>query len=68
MCQTSEDGTMGILKGMMHQDAESGVHYGPAKTKGPVVANPEKPYETNPEFIAMLWETSETATGVKFSI
>ena len=32
--QTSEDGAMGIMKGMMHSEAESGVHYGPATTKG----------------------------------
>ena len=59
---------MGILKGMMHAEVESGVHYGPATTKGPAVPNEVKPYETNPESIQMLWETSEAATGVKFDI
>ena len=54
--------------GMMHPDAKSGMHYGPATTKGPAVINEEKPYETNPDSIQMLWETSEVATGVKFII
>ena len=35
--QTAEDGAMGIIKGMMHPDAQSGVHYGPATSKGPAV-------------------------------
>ena len=66
--QTAEDGAMGIIKGMMHPDAKSGVHYGPATSKGPAVENEEKPYETDPEGMKMLWETSEAATGVKFEI
>ena len=68
MSQTAEDGAMGIIKGMMDPDAESGVHYGPEKTKGPAVINPEKPYEVDPEAIKMLWETSQAATGVVFEI
>ena len=59
---------MGILMGMLHPDAQSGVHYGPEKTKGPVVVNEERPYEINPDFAQMLWETSEQATGVKFDV
>ena len=59
---------MGIIKGMMDAEAKSGVHYGPATTKGPAVINEEKPYETDPESIQMLWETSEAATGVNFEI
>lgn len=66
--QSQEDGTMGILKGMMHPDAQSGLHYGPATTKGPAVPNPLKEYETNQKSMEMLWETSELATGVKFAI
>ncbi|CAB9526725.1 Dehydrogenase/reductase SDR family member on chromosome X [Seminavis robusta] len=66
--QTPEDGAMGILKGMMHPDVQSGVHYGPAGTKGPAVINEEKPYEVDPEGIKMLWETSQAATGISFEI
>jgi len=66
--QTAEDGAMGIIKGMMDPAAESGVHYGPASTKGPAVVNEAKPYELNPESMKMLWETSQTATGVVFNL
>ena len=59
---------MGIIMGMIHPDATSGVHYGPAKTKGPAVVNEEKPYETNEDSIQMLWETSQAATGVELVI
>lgn len=70
MIQSAEDGTMGILMGMMHPDAKSGVLYGPKNngTKGPAVPNPPKPYETDPKAIEMMWRTSEEATGVKFAI
>jgi len=66
--QTAEDGAMGIIKGMMDPAAESGVHYGPATTKGPAVVNEAKPYELDPEAMTMLWETSEVATGVVFQL
>jgi NAD(P)-dependent dehydrogenase (short-subunit alcohol dehydrogenase family) len=70
MFQTPEDGAMGLIKGMMHPEAESGVLYGPAKSglKGAAVPNPPKEYETDPEAIDMLWKTSEEATGVTFAI
>mmetsp|Transcript_9581 Transcript_9581/g.17799 ORF Transcript_9581/g.17799 Transcript_9581/m.17799 type:complete len:332 (-) Transcript_9581:45-1040(-) len=70
MMQTAEDGAMGILLGMIHPDAQSGVLYGPKKdgTKGPAVINPPKPWEVDPIAIEMLWRTSEEATGVKFKI
>ena len=70
MMQTSEDGAMGLIKGMMDPTAESGVLYGPEKNKyrGPAVRNPPAPYETDPEAIDMLWKASEAATGVKFEI
>ena len=68
MMQSPEDGALGIIKAMLHPDAESGVHYGPAKSKGPAVVNEERPYETNEESIQMLWETSEAATGIKIEI
>jgi len=66
--QTQEDGAMGLIRGMMHPDAESGVLYGPAgmtKTKGPAVVNPPNAWENDPKAIEMLWETSEAATGAK---
>jgi NAD(P)-dependent dehydrogenase (short-subunit alcohol dehydrogenase family) len=68
--QSQEDGSMGLLKGMMHPDAQSGVLYGPKNnaTAGPAVPNPPEPYETEEAAIQMLWETSEAATGVKFEI
>ena len=70
MMQSSEDGAMGLIKGMMHPDAQSGILYGPGNRgfKGPAVPNPPKPFETDPEAIAMLWRTSEDATGVKFDL
>eukprot|EP00339_Tiarina_fusa_P001884 CAMPEP_0117080124 /NCGR_PEP_ID=MMETSP0472-20121206/56535_1 /TAXON_ID=693140 ORGANISM="Tiarina fusus, Strain LIS" /NCGR_SAMPLE_ID=MMETSP0472 /ASSEMBLY_ACC=CAM_ASM_000603 /LENGTH=309 /DNA_ID=CAMNT_0004807641 /DNA_START=16 /DNA_END=944 /DNA_ORIENTATION=+ len=68
--QSAEDGTMGLLTGMMVADAESGVLYGPAKSgmSGLAVPNPPKPYETDPEAMKMLWEASEATTGVTFAI
>mmetsp|Transcript_37268 Transcript_37268/g.68186 ORF Transcript_37268/g.68186 Transcript_37268/m.68186 type:complete len:329 (-) Transcript_37268:56-1042(-) len=68
--QSSEDGTMGLLKAMVATDAQSGVLYGPANStpSGPAVANPIEPYETDPKALEMLWKTSEEATGVKFNV
>ena len=68
--QSPEDGAMGLIKGMLDPEAESGVLYGPANnaTKGLPVPNPPEPYENDPESIDMLWRTSEAATGVKFEI
>lgn len=66
--QSSEDGAMGILTGMLHPAAQSGVHYGPATTKGPAVPNAERPYEVDPAGMQILWEASEVSTGVKFVI
>jgi NAD(P)-dependent dehydrogenase (short-subunit alcohol dehydrogenase family) len=68
--QSSEDGAMGLVLGMMHPKAESGVMYGPANgCKGEAVPNvPPEPYETDPATMEMLWQKSEDATGVKFKI
>jgi NAD(P)-dependent dehydrogenase (short-subunit alcohol dehydrogenase family) len=68
--QSAEDGTMGLLKGMMDPNAESGVLYGPAKSglNGPAVPNPPKKYENDTETMKMLWDVSEETTGVKFDI
>lgn len=69
IAQTSEDGTMGLLKGMADESAESGILYGPNGMKGPAVPNvPPKPYEIDEDAKKMLWETSEEATGVTFTI
>lgn len=71
MMQSAEDGTMGLLTGMMVPDAKSGVLYGPlgkGSFNGPAVPNPPKPYENDPKAMAMLWETSEATTGIKFEI
>ena len=68
MAQTSEDGAMGLLKGMMSPTAESGVHYGPNGMKGKPKPNKLKSYETDPKAMKMLWETSEEATGVIFDL
>ena len=69
--QSAEDGTMGLLTGMMATDATSGVLYGPV-TKGgmagPAVPNPPKKFENDAEGMAMLWKTSEETTGVTFAI
>jgi hypothetical protein len=39
MMQTAEDGTMGLIKGMIYPDAKSGALYGPKNsgTKGKAV-------------------------------
>lgn len=65
MLQSSEDGAMGLIIGMMDPSAESGVLYGPKKSgfKGAAVPNPPKEYETNPDAIAMLWRTSTEAVA-----
>ena len=65
MIQTPEDGTMGLIKGMMDPSAESGVLYGPKKSgsKGPAVPNPPKDYETDPKAIEMLFKTSAEAVA-----
>ncbi|KAG7340791.1 short-chain dehydrogenase/reductase SDR [Nitzschia inconspicua] len=68
--QSSEDGTMGLLKGMMgdKDTVESGVMYGPNGMKGKAVALDPKPWEIDINAKQMLWETSEAATGVKFDV
>ena len=74
VAQTPEDGAMGLIKGMMDPNAESGILYGPNErnfmggTKGKAVPNPPKAYETDPIAIDMLWKTSEAATGVTLSV
>ena len=69
--QSAEDGTMGLLTGMMAADAQSGVLYGPlanGSISGPAVPNPPAKYENDPDNMKLLWETSEATTGVKFDV
>lgn len=67
--QTAEDGTMGLLTGMMATDAQSGILYGPKNgLYGPAVPNPPKDYETDPVAQKMLWDTSEATTGTTFTV
>jgi NAD(P)-dependent dehydrogenase (short-subunit alcohol dehydrogenase family) len=70
LMQTAEDGTMGLIKGMLDPAAKSGALYGPKNsgTKGKAVSNPPKEYENDPKAIEMLWQTSEDATAVIFEI
>mmetsp|Transcript_26986 Transcript_26986/g.59336 ORF Transcript_26986/g.59336 Transcript_26986/m.59336 type:complete len:336 (+) Transcript_26986:140-1147(+) len=70
LMQSAEDGTMGLLKGMMDskENVEGGALYGPNGWTGWAVPNPPKPYEVDPEAKEMLWRTSEIATGVTFEI
>ena len=70
MAQSAEDGSVGLIKCMMDPEAKSGTLYGPKDSgmKGPAVPNPPKPFENDPEAIAMLWRTSEAATGVQFDV
>lgn len=67
MMQSPEDGSMGLITGMMVPDAQSGVLYGPKDnaTKGKAVPVPAQPFETDPASIDMLWRTSEEATHTR---
>jgi len=66
--QSKEDGTIGLLKGMMDPSGESGALYGPTKCKGMAVVNPPKSCETDEKTKEMLWKMSEKATGFTFDI
>jgi len=68
--QSAEDGTMGLLKGMMDapENIEAGVLYGPKSMTGWAYALPPKPHETDQEAKDMLWKMSEDAIGAKFVI
>ena len=68
MFQCAEDGAMGLIKGMMDSNVESGKLYGPPKLKGNAILIPPEPYETDEESKKMLWKMSEEATGVIFDI
>ena len=67
IAQSSEDGTMGLLKCMMGKDVKSGMLYGPSGMKGLPVKIPANDYEIDEGAKKMLWETSEAATGAKFA-
>ena len=70
--QSAEDGSMGLLKGMMEcrKNVVSGAIYGPYlhNMKGPAVDNPLMPCESDPKAKEMLWRTSEKAIGVVFGM
>lgn len=69
MQQTVEDGSIGLLTGMLDPDAVSGALYGPKnQEKGPVVINEPEAYETDSATMEMLWAESEKATGVTFTV
>merc|ERR1719440_2769132 len=82
LMHSMEDGTMGILMCSCDAQCESGQFYGPlgkgysgiangyhdqASYKGKAVLLPEECL-ADKESRAMLWETSEASTGVKFVI
>jgi len=66
--QSAEDGSIGLIKGMMDPSAESGTLYGPKKLSGMAVPNPPKPYEIDEKSKEILWQMSEEATGLKFDV
>jgi len=77
IAQSAEDGSMGLLRGMMDSKTqiESGVLYGPSlklpksqRFSGLAVANPPTPCEIDSQSKTMLWDLSEKAIGRKFII
>lgn len=70
LLQSAEDGSMGLLRGMMdsRENLKGGTLYGPAGMSGWAVPNPPKRYEVDLKAKEMLWRTSEEATGVTFEI
>jgi len=73
VCQSSEDGSMGLLKAMMDtkKNVKGGVLYGPKAHGGfsgyPLETLPRE-YESDLKSKEMLWRTSEAATGASFAI
>lgn len=72
MNQSAEDGSMGLIKGMMESrdTVKSGVLYGPSGVGmyGWAVGLPTREYETDPEVRELLWKKSEEAIGAKFHL
>lgn len=70
--QSSEDGAMGLLKGMMdaRDKVQGGILYGPGGMgiTGYPVAIPPEAHESDAKSKDLLWSTSETATGASFSV
>jgi NAD(P)-dependent dehydrogenase (short-subunit alcohol dehydrogenase family) len=66
--QDPEDGTLGLLKGMMDPNAQSGVLYGPKRFSGKARAHFPKPWEMEPASKVMLWYASELAIGSRFEL
>lgn len=62
--QTPEQGAIGLIRGMAHEEVKSGVLYGPLnQTKGPAVENKAEKYEVDAKAIQTLWSKSEEAVG-----
>ncbi|GBG28246.1 Short chain dehydrogenase family protein [Hondaea fermentalgiana] len=71
--QSSEDGSMGLLSGMLSPDITARNMYGPKRwwtlsMSGPAVAVPPEKNETDPANKELLWEASEKAIGEIFSL
>jgi NAD(P)-dependent dehydrogenase (short-subunit alcohol dehydrogenase family) len=71
--QSAEDGTMGLLKGMMapRDEVEGGTLYGPVglmELAGWAVPNKTRDYEVDPANKELLWRASETAIGGSFVV
>jgi len=75
--QSAQDGSMGLLRGMMDAKAkiQSGILYGPKlklpnsqSMSGYAIPNPPTPCEIDAQSKEMLWNVSEKAIGQKFNI
>uniref|UniRef100_A0A0G4HCS0 Oxidoreductase n=1 Tax=Chromera velia CCMP2878 TaxID=1169474 RepID=A0A0G4HCS0_9ALVE len=65
--QSAEDGSMGLLTGMMGEGVKSGELCGPNSwvhcLNGPAVSVPARAVEKDPAMMELLWEKSEEACG-----
>lgn len=68
--QSSEDGSMGLLKAMMGatDDVEGGILYGPRGITGYPITLPPKDHESDAASKEMLWRASEAAVGATFDV
>ncbi|CAE7643218.1 unnamed protein product, partial [Symbiodinium pilosum] len=79
LCQSEEDGTVGILRNACSPEANSGEFYGPlgqggatgkhdtSEYKGPVGLLKKEPL-ADEAAQSLLWTASETVTGIKFNV
>jgi len=70
VAQSSEDGSMGLLKAMMDtkKNVRGGLLYGPNAWAGYPVETLPREYESDLKSKEMLWRTSEAAIGATFAI